>query len=53
MEVPKKNGDVTNSEDPGEFYVRYYSGRDGKYGFETLEFEIKPSGEVRRNFIQQ
>lgn len=49
-EVLKKRMDANAaSAGPGEFYLRYFSGRRGRYGYESLEFEVKPDGEVRSN----
>jgi len=31
----------------GEFYLRYYTGHQGKFGHEFLEFEFRPDGKLR------
>lgn len=31
----------------GNFYLRYYSGHQGRYHHEFLEFEILPDGKLR------
>lgn len=39
--------EMAESEDNGEFYLRYYVGHKGKFGHEFLEFEFRPDGKLR------
>lgn len=39
--------DMTEEENGGEFYLRYYVGHKGKFGHEFLEFEFRPDGKLR------
>ncbi|KAL5713052.1 Protein mago nashi 2 [Ranunculus cassubicifolius] len=36
----------SSTENKGEFYVRYYTGHEGKFGHEYLEFEIRDDGKL-------
>lgn len=36
-----------SSENPNDFYLRYYVGHKGKFGHEFLEFEFRPDGKMR------
>ncbi|VDK57367.1 unnamed protein product [Gongylonema pulchrum] len=36
-----------SSDNPNDFYLRYYVGHKGKFGHEFLEFEFRPDGKMR------